>query len=199
MASMTEKEKMLSQRLYNANDERYLAGDRDRARELCYDFNMLRPAAYEAQRAIMQELLGKTSGEFIIVAPFYCDYGFNIEIGENFFCNHNTVILDCAPVRIGNNVMLGPNCCINAVGHPIDVERRNQGLEFAYPVTIGDNVWLGAGVQVLPGVTIGNNVVIGAGSVVVRDIPDNVVAVGSPCRVMRAITAADREKCWDRT
>ena len=199
MASMTEKEKMLSQRLYNANDERDLAGDRDRARELCYDFNMLRPAAYEAQRAIMQELLGKTSGEFIIVAPFYCDYGFNIEIGENFFCNHNTVILDCAPVRIGNNVMLGPNCCINAVGHPIDVERRNQGLEFAYPVTIGDNVWLGAGVQVLPGVTIGNNVVIGAGSVVARDIPDNVVAVGSPCRVMRAITSADREKCWDRT
>lgn len=146
----------------------------------------------------MKKLLGRTKGAFHIVAPFWCDYGYNIEIGENFFANHNTVILDCAKVTFGDNVFVAPNCGFHTAGHPIDFERRNQGLEYAYPITVGDNVWIGAGVQVMPGVTIGSNVVIGGGSVVVKDIPGNSVAVGNPCRVIRAITEEDRKTCWDR-
>jgi maltose O-acetyltransferase len=135
----------------------------------------------------MRKLLGKTGNRFEIIAPFYCDYGYNIEVGENFFANHNTVILDGAKVRFGDNVFVAPNCGFYTAGHPLDAERRNQGLEYAKPITIGNDVWIGAGVHVMPGVTIGNNVVIGAGSIVVKDIPDNSVAVGNPCRIPKHI------------
>ena len=133
------------------------------------------------------------------MAPFWCDYGYNIEIGENFFANHNTVILDGGGVTFGDNVFIAPNCGFYTAGHPIGFERRNQGLEYAYPITVGDNVWIGAGVQVLPGVTIGSDVVIGAGSVVTRDIPSHSVAVGNPCRVLRKSTDKDRKACFDRS
>ena len=106
--------------------------------------------------------------------------------------------MDCAKVKFGNNVFIAPNCGFHTAGHPIAAERRNRGLEYAYPITVGDNVWIGAGVQVMPGVTIGSNVVIGGGSVVVKDIPSNVVAVGNPCRVLRSITEDDKLKSWDR-
>lgn len=196
---MTEKEKMLHQMLYDANNDRALIEERKAAKELCYDFNQLRPSDCEAQQRIMHRLLGKTADDrFCIVAPFWCDYGYNIEIGKNFFANHNTVILDGAKVHFGDNVFIAPNCGFYTAGHPIDAERRNQGLEYAYPITVGDNVWIGAGVQVMPGVTIGSNVVIGGGSVVVKDIPSNVVAVGNPCRVIRPITDEDTLKSWDR-
>lgn len=195
---MTEKEKMQKQMLYDANYDRELIRERAAAKELCYDFNSLRPSDEEGQRRIMRELLGRTGGAFTIVAPFWCDYGYNIEIGENFFANHNTVILDCGKVIFGDNVFIAPNCGFYTAGHPTDAERRNAGLEYAYPITVGDNVWIGAGVQVMPGVKIGSNVVIGGGSVVVKDIPDNCVAVGNPCRVVRAITDEDRKRCWDR-
>ncbi len=195
---MTEKEKMQKQMLYDANYDRELIRERAAAKELCYDFNSLRPSDEEGQRRIMRELLGRTGGAFTIVAPFWCDYGYNIEIGENFFANHNTVILDGGKVIFGDNVFIAPNCGFYTAGHPTDAERRNAGLEYAYPITVGDNVWIGAGVQVMPGVKIGSNVVIGGGSVVVKDIPDNCVAVGNPCRVVRAITDEDRKRCWDR-
>ncbi len=189
--NMTEKEKMQKQLLYDANNDRELLDERVKAKELCYDYNQLRPSDEEGQQKLIKQLLGKTKGAFCIIAPFWCDYGYNIEIGENFFANHNTVILDGAKVTFGDNVFIAPDCGFHTAGHPIDFERRNQGLEYAYPITVGDNVWIGAGVQVMPGVTIGSNVVIGGGSIVVKDIPDNSVAVGNPCKVIRTLTAAE--------
>ena len=195
---MTEKEKMLAQQMYDANYDQELLAERTRAKDLCYDFNQLRPSDTENQKRILKQLLGKTDGEFCIVAPFWCDYGYNIEIGKGFFANHNLVILDGGKVTFGDHVFIAPNCGFHTAGHPIDAERRNQGLEYAYPITVGDNVWIGAGVQVMPGVTIGSDVVIGGGSVVVKDIPEHSVAVGNPCRVIRAITEEDRKRCWSR-
>lgn len=119
-------------------------------------------------------------------------------MGENFYANHGLVILDAGRVTFGDNVFIAPCCGFHTSGHPIDFDRRNKGLEYAYPIKVGSNVWFGAGVQVMPGVTIGDNVVIGGGSVVVKDIPSNSVAVGNPCKVIRSITDEDKKKCWDK-
>jgi acetyltransferase-like isoleucine patch superfamily enzyme len=161
---------------------------------LCHEYNQLLPSNAPGQRELIKRLLGKTKGAFTITAPFWCDYGYNIEIGENFYMNHNCVILDGARVVFGDNVFIAPNCGFYTAGHPLDVERRNRGMEYAYPIKIGNNVWIGGGVQVMPGVTIGDDTVIGAGSVVTRDIPGGVVAVGNPCKVIRRITEQDRTR-----
>ena len=195
---MTEKEKMCAQMLYDANYDQTLLEERDKAKDLCHQYNQLRPSDRLGQREVLKKLLGKTGENFILTAPFWCDYGYNIELGENFYANHNLVILDGAKVTFGDNVFIGPDCGFHTAGHPIDFERRNRGLEYAYSITVGDNVWIGAGVQVMSGVTIGSNVVIGGGSVVVKDIPSNCVAVGNPCKVIRAITEEDKKTCWDR-
>lgn len=195
---MTEKEKCRLQMLYDANYNQELIDERARCRQRCWAYNQIQPDDMAGQRKAMQAILGSTKGEFQVMAPFWCDYGYNIHVGENFFANYNTVILDAGKVTFGNDVFIAPDCCFTTAGHPIDYPRRNAGLEYAYPITVGDNVWFGAGVKVMPGVTIGSNVVIGGGSVVVKDIPANSVAVGNPCRVIRPITEEDEKRCWDR-
>lgn len=189
---MTERERMRSGRLYQAGD-RELTLARDRAKELCYDFNALRPSDRTGQAALLRRLLGKVGRNPCVLAPFWCDYGENITVGDEFFANHGLTILDCAPVRFGDHVFIAPNCGFHTAGHPVDAPRRNAGWEYARPITVGDDVWFGAGVQVLPGVTIGSDCVIGAGSVVTRDIPPHSLAAGNPCRVLRPITKEDRE------
>jgi acetyltransferase-like isoleucine patch superfamily enzyme len=189
---MTEKEKMMHQMMYDANYDKELLEERKMAKELCYDFNQLRPNKEEAQKDIIRRLFGMTPENFTIIAPFWCDYGYNIEIGENFFANHNMVVLDCAKVKFGNNVFVAPNCCFTTAGHPVDVRQRNKGLEYACPITVGNNVWIGAGCTILAGVEIGDNSIIGAGSVVTKSIPSNVIAVGVPCKVLREITEKDK-------
>lgn len=191
---MTEAERMQQGLLYDANYDPALLQARTRCKDLCFAYNQLRPSQTEQQAALLRRLLGKTGKQFCITAPFWCDYGCNITIGENFYTNHNCVILDGARVTFGDNVFIAPNCTFSTAGHPLDAPQRNRGLEYAYPITVGDNVWFGASVTVLPGVTIGSNTVIGAGSVVNRDIPSGVVAVGNPCRVLRPITEADTNK-----
>lgn len=185
---MTEKEKMLSGDIYDANGDRVLIAERLDCKELCRDYNDLRPKDIDAREVLLHKIIGAVKGGILIEQPFYCDYGYNISVGKNFYANFNLVILDEAPVTFGENVFIAPNCGFYTAGHPIDAEERNKGLEYALPITVGDNVWIGAGVSVLPGVTIGNNCVIGAGSVVVKDIPAGSLAVGNPCRVIRTIT-----------
>lgn len=193
---MTEKEKMLEGLLYDANYDQALMEERNACKDMCHEYNQIKPSCVKEQQELMQKLLGKTKQHFTITAPFWCDYGYNIEIGENFYTNHNCVILDAAKVTFGDNVFVAPNCGFYTAGHPLDVKQRNQGLEYAYPITVGDNVWIGGGVSVLPGVTIGSNTVIGSGSVVNKDIPEGVLAAGNPCRVIRKLTEEDRKKYW---
>lgn len=191
---MTEKEKAEKEYLYDANYDEKLIKDRNYCKDLCHRYNQILPSKKEEQEKIMNKILGKVKGNYVITAPFWCDYGFNIEIGENFYTNHNCVILDGAKVKFGDNVFIAPNCCFSTAGHPLDVKQRNMGLEIAWPITVGNNVWIGAGVTILPGVKIGDNSVIGAGSVVNKDIPEGVIAVGNPCKVLRKITDEDANK-----
>lgn len=196
---MTEKEKMEKELLYDANYDESLQKERTICKDLCFELNQLKPSQTKEQKAVILKLFKKTKGDFTITAPFWCDYGYHIEIGENFYTNHNCVILDGASVKFGDYVFIAPNCCFTTAGHPIDYERRNQGLEYAYPITVGNHVWFGANVTVLPGVTIGDNVVIGSGSVVNKNIPSGVVAAGNPCKIIREITESDKSNYFTRT
>ncbi len=186
---MTEKEKMIAGLLYDANYDEQLLAERAHAKELCFAINHTPPSDMQRRQSLFKQLLGKTPAHFVIEPPFYCDYGYHIEIGENFFANHNCIILDEAKVVFKDNVFVAPNCSFYTAGHPFDPIQRNAGLEYAKPITVGNNVWIGGNVVVLPGVSIGDNAVIGAGSVVVRDVPAGVLAVGNPCRVIRTIVS----------
>ena len=188
---MTEKEKMLSGELYNPSDPE-LKEEAKRSRRLVTIYNNTAPEQKEYRNEILKELLGSTGNKITIEPPFHCDYGSNIYIGERFYANFDCIILDVAEVYIGKNCLFGPRVCVYTPGHSIDAEERNSGIEFGKAVTIGDNVWIGGSAVINPGVTIGNNVVIGSGSVVTHDIPDNVVAAGNPCRVIRPITDKDK-------
>ncbi len=191
---MTEKEKRASGLLYDANHNPEIEAELLACKDLCFQYNQILPSHMKERTALLKKLLGKTGENLVINAPFWCDFGYNIQVGENFYANHGCVILDGGKVTFGDNVFIAPDCGFYTAGHPLDAEQRNLGLEYAWPITVGDNVWIGANVMVLPGVTIGSDTVIAAGSVVNRDIPSGVVAVGNPCRMVRAITEADREK-----
>lgn len=189
---MTEKEKRDLGLLYNPNYDEELQREVLSCNDLCHEFNAIKPSEREEQRKLIERIFGKTGKFPTVNTPVWVDYGYNTEVGDYFFANHNCQILDGAKVKFGDYVFIAPNCTFTTAEHALDVEQRNEGLEVALPITVGNNVWIGAGVTVLGGVTIGDNTVIGAGSVVTRDIPSGVIAVGVPCRVLRKITDEDR-------
>ena len=189
--NMTEKEKMITGQPYSAVDPQLLE-ELGAVHDIIHRYNALVPSEKKARLATLKSLLGHIGDDEIIInQPFYCDYGKQISVGKRFFANFNFTVLDEAPVTIGDDCFVGPNVSIYTACHSTDPEERNSRREWAEPVTIGDNVWIGGCVTILPGVKIGNNVTIGAGSVVTKDIPDNVVAVGNPCRVIKIIECHD--------
>ncbi len=189
---MTEKEKMLAGKAYLAGEEQ-LVKERQYAKQVLFKFNNMDPLLVKERHELLHDLLGKTEENFYFEPPFRCDYGYNIEIGDNFYANYNLTILDCAKVKIGDYAFIAPNVSLFTAGHPIHPELRNQEYEYALPITIGDNVWIGGNTVINPGVIIGDNCVIGSGSVVTKDIPSNSIAAGNPCRVIREITDEDKQ------
>ncbi|MFD3440789.1 sugar O-acetyltransferase [Streptomyces sp. NPDC058685] len=183
------KDRMLAGEWYLPDDPE-LKSDTERRFALCAAYNANGGAVPADRAPILAELLGSVGENVNIRPPFQCDYGYHISIGDRTFVNVNAVFLDPAPITVGADVQIGPNVQLLTATHELDTERRRAGWEKAEPVTIGDNVWLGGGVIVCPGVTIGENTVVGAGSVVTRDLPAGVLAVGSPARVIRALTDA---------
>ena len=179
----SEKDKMLAGELYFAGDDE-LGRGRIAARKFFTEYNSTEPTENERRLQLLKKTI-KFKGDILIEPPFYCDYGFNIEVGENFYANFSCIFLDTNKIIIGNNVMLGPNVQLYTATHPLVAKERITGLELAKPITIGDNVWIGGGAIVCPGITIGDNTTIGAGSVVTKDIPDNKVAAGNPCKIIR--------------
>lgn len=186
---MTEKEKMLAGMVYDAVDPELQKGLQT-TRDALHEFNSLHPSETQRMKEILKVVLGHTGDDdFLINQPFRCDYGEHISIGKRFFANFNFTVLDEARVTIGDDCFIGPNVSIYTACHSTDPVERNSRQEWAKPVTIGNNVWIGGSVTILPGVTIGDNVTIGAGSVVVKDIPSNTVAVGNPCKVIKPVFA----------
>lgn len=187
---MTQFERMMAGLPYHSDEE--TRAKMMNTRFLLQEYNSLAPDNMERKTELLRTLLGKTGEHIYIEPPFRCDYGCNVEVGENFYSNYNLTVLDCNKVKIGDNVLFAPNVTITAAGHPIHPDARKK-YEYGIPVTIGNNVWIGANVVICPGVTIGDGSVIGAGSVVTKDIPSNVVAFGNPCRVYRQITDDERD------
>lgn len=192
---MTEKEKRDLGMLYNANYDPEIGKEICECKDKCFAYNQVPPSHIEEKQKLLKNILGKMGDGCTIVSPFWCDYGYQIQVGDRFYANHNLVILDGAKVTFGSDVFIAPNCSFYTAGHPVGVAQRNEGLEYAYPITVGDNVWIGGNVTVLPGVTIGSDVVIGAGSLVNKDIPDGVIAFGNPCKVYRKLTEEELLGC----
>lgn len=181
--------KIPNSELYNP-ETKELQEQRIKCKLLCQKYNNIQYDNFEEKKAVLGKILGKKKNKFFIEQPFYCDYGFNIEIGENFYSNHNLVILDPAKVTFGDNVFVGPNVGFYTAEHPLDFQTRNKLLEYAEPIIVGNNVWIGGGANILAGVTIGNNAVIAAGAVVTKDIPDNALVAGVPAKVIKYINNA---------
>ena len=181
----TEREKMTNSEPFFTNDPQ-LMEDKKNARILCSQFNHS-PEDEALRRALLKKLFGRCGDSIAVKPPFRCDYGYNIFVGEDFFMNFDCVFLDAAPIRIGAHCMIGPKTCIYAIGHPLDAAGRREKIGLPSPVTIGDNVWIGGGVTILPGVSIGDNTVIAAASVVTKSFPDHVVIAGNPARIIRQI------------
>lgn len=186
---MTEKEKAAAGHLYDANNDPALLAERRACKTLCHELNGLSPLNEHDRNALLQRLLGTAGTGLVIETPFMCDYGYNIHTGHGVYFNTGCVILDEAPVKFGHHVFVGPQCGFYTAIHPLDARRRNAGLERALPISVGNDVWIGGHVTVLPGVSIGDGAVVGAGSVVTRDVPPRVVAAGNPCRVLRRLSA----------
>lgn len=189
---MNQKELMLGGYPYRADDP-LLSRERMRLRKLIRKYNRSSPSEIKKRTKLLYKILGKRGNKCVIHPPFYCDYGYNIEVDDNFFANYNCILLDVNKIVIGKNVMLAPGVIITTAGHPIHPTARNSGLEYGKAIKIGNNVWIGANVVINPGVTIGDNVVIGSGSVVIHDIPDNVVCVGNPIQIVKKITESDKQ------
>lgn len=189
---MSQKERMLTNKLYLADSEELLM-ERKHANELMFKFNNCNPNDEIRKKSLLKKLIPNIGKNYRIKQPFFCDYGYNIYIGDNFFANYNCTILDVASVTIGNNVKLAPNVSILTAAHPIDPIIRNTNYEFGININIGNNVWIGGNTVILPGVKIGNNCVIGAGSVVTKNIPSDAIAVGNPCKVIRFLQEKDKK------
>lgn len=184
---MTEKEKMLAGMVYNAIDQELL-DNLQTCKDMLWHYNYLIPSSHtEELRRLSRQLLGACGDDVTILQPFYCDYGTNIRLGDHIYINFHCTILDEAQVTIGNDAFIGPNVSIYTACHSTSPAERNTRQEWAKPVTIGNNCWIGGSVTILPGVTIGDNCTIGAGSVVTRDIPANTVAVGNPCKPIKTV------------
>ena len=184
---MTEKEKLAQGLWYDANYDVELIAERQRAEELCWRLGQTNPHDTAALEELWKQLLPYRGKDVSITLPFAVDYGYNCFIGQGTFINRNAYMMDGASIRLGEHCFIGPNCGFYTALHPLDAAERNQGLERALPITLGDNVWLGGGVTLLPGIIVGSGSVIGAGSVVTHDIPEGVVAYGNPCRVIRPV------------
>lgn len=188
---MTEREKLKKGLWYDANYDEELLKERENAEALYFEFNYTNPKQKRKRQEALAKLLPKMGDQVEILSPFYTDYGYNCVIGDETFINHGAYLMDGADITIGKHCFIGPDCGMYTAAHPLLAKERNQGFEQARPITVGDNVWIGASVTILPGATIGKNSVIGAGSVVTKDIPSDVIAIGNPCRVLRKITEKD--------
>lgn len=192
--TMSERQKYQDGVLYDANYDERLLEERNRCKDICFAFNSCPPSRKKDRRTIIKKLFGKADDTFQIESDFWCDYGYNIEFGRNFYANHGCIILDEAKVVFGDYVFIGPNCGFYTAGHPVNSKLRAKGLEYAKSIIVGNNVWFGGNVVVMPGIRIGDDVIVGAGSVVTKDIPSGVIAVGNPCRVLRNISKKEMEE-----
>lgn len=189
---MTEREKLEQGLWYDANYDEELCAARVRACDATFELNNTRPSDVARREELLRGLLGHLGQNVEVLSPLEVDYGYNVSIGDRSFVNHGAYLMDGAPITIGSHVFIGPNFGAYTARHPLVAEERNRGLEQALPITIEDDCWIGADVKIMPGVRVGRGSVIGAGSVVTRDVPAGVIALGVPARVVRSITDADR-------